>query len=217
MSPTPDTPPDFWRTARVRLRAYCESDVAHCSLWAQDSGRAQHLEHVWAPPSPSVVASWVASRARQGFDNGDYSFIIEDSSAQPVGSISTFRCDQRTGTFSYGIDIAAAHRRRGHAMDAIRLVTRYYFEECRYQKVTVGVHAANGASIALHEKLGFTLEGRLRRMVYTGGAFQDELWFGQTAEEFAHPERVIPTNVGIHCLALQQPDAGQSGPRPSPG
>ena len=40
-------------------------------------------------------------------------------------------------------------------------------------------------SIRLHEKLGFQLEGRLRRMIYTNGQFFDELLFGLTAEEFA--------------------------------
>lgn len=185
MTTRPGDTLDFWRADPIRLRAYCEEDVPHCTRWARDGGRARHLEHVWAPPSPAAVAEWVMARARQSFENADYSFIIEDAAAaEPVGSISTFRCDLRTGTFSYGIDVAAEHRRRGYASAAIRLVTRYYFEECRYQKVTVAVHASNDASVALHEKLGFVREGRLRRMVYTAGAFEDELWFGQTAQEF---------------------------------
>lgn len=180
---------EFWRTDLIRLRAYREDDVLACTRWAQDSARARHLEHIWPPPSPTVLANTVAFRARQSFENSDYSFIIENAQGEPVGSISTFRCDQRTGTFSYGLDIAAEHRRRGYANAAIRLLTRYYFEECRYQKVTVAVHADNAPSVQLHEKLGFVLEGRLRRMVYTGGVFQDELWFGQTAQEFAQRVR----------------------------
>jgi RimJ/RimL family protein N-acetyltransferase len=39
--------------------------------------------------------------------------------------------------------------------------------------------------VRLHEKLGFQLEGRLRRVVYTRGQYYDELYYGMTAEEFA--------------------------------
>jgi len=39
--------------------------------------------------------------------------------------------------------------------------------------------------MALHERLGFTLEGRLRRMIYTEGTFHDKLIYGLTQEEFA--------------------------------
>jgi RimJ/RimL family protein N-acetyltransferase len=36
----------------------------------------------------------------------------------------------------------------------------------------------------LHESLGFQVEGRLRRMVYTDGGFHDEVVYGMTVEEF---------------------------------
>jgi RimJ/RimL family protein N-acetyltransferase len=45
------------------------------------------------------------------------------------------------------------------------------------------VHSLNEASQRLHESLGFTLEGRLRRMMYTDGAFHDALIDGLTREE----------------------------------
>jgi len=41
------------------------------------------------------------------------------------------------------------------------LILKYYFEELRYQKVTVPVHANNPASIRLHEKLGFKKKVRI--------------------------------------------------------
>ena len=168
----------------MRLRPFCGDDIEVAWLWSMDSGRARDLEHVWPPASREQVAQWVAGKTRQSFENGDVDLVIETAAGVQVGAISTHRCDLRTGTFSYAIDIAHGHRRRGYATEAIRLLLGFYFNECRYQKVTVSLHAENLASVALHERLGFVLEGRLRRMVYTGGRFQDELWFGQTAEEF---------------------------------
>jgi RimJ/RimL family protein N-acetyltransferase len=50
--------------------------------------------------------------------------------------------------------------------------------------VTVDVNDFNDASIKLHEKLGFQHEGRVRRMVFTQGAYHDSLILGLTREEF---------------------------------
>jgi RimJ/RimL family protein N-acetyltransferase len=67
----------------------------------------------------------------------------------------------------------------------VRLVLRYYFEERRYQKCSVYVYDFNAPSQRLHESLGFTQEGRLRRMLYSGGEHHDVLVYGITKEEFA--------------------------------
>jgi RimJ/RimL family protein N-acetyltransferase len=84
----------------------------------------------------------------------------------------------------YGIAVLPQHQRKGYASEAIRLVLRYYFGERRYQKCTVEVFSFNEPSQRLHEALGFTLEGRLRRMIYTNGVFYDALLYGITREEF---------------------------------
>jgi RimJ/RimL family protein N-acetyltransferase len=84
----------------------------------------------------------------------------------------------------YGLAILPDHQRHGYATEAIRLVLRYYFQERRYQKVTVEVYSFNEPSILLHQALGFTLEGRLRRMIYTEGTYHDVLMFGLTDDEF---------------------------------
>jgi len=62
---------------------------------------------------------------------------------------------------------------------------RYYFQELRYQKVTVHIYSFAEPSVKLHESLGFQLEGRIRRAVFTNGQYFDELIYGLTKEEFA--------------------------------
>jgi RimJ/RimL family protein N-acetyltransferase len=59
------------------------------------------------------------------------------------------------------------------------------FHELRYQKVNVTIHAFNEGSLALHKKLGFQEEGKLRRMIFAKGEFFDEVILGMTAEEFS--------------------------------
>lgn len=72
----------------------------------------------------------------------------------------------------------------GYGREAVTILLRYYFRELRYQKVVALVYAFNERSANFHQKLGFQLEGQLRRMVYTNGRYYDSLYFGMTAEEF---------------------------------
>ncbi|HMA35504.1 MAG TPA: GNAT family protein, partial [Chloroflexia bacterium] len=59
------------------------------------------------------------------------------------------------------------------------------FDELRYQKLTVHVYSFNTPSLRLFEQLGFQLEGRLRRTIYTAGQYFDECIYGLTAAELA--------------------------------
>lgn len=124
------------------------------------------------------------SMSLQQFDGMDFIWIIEERSGVAVGAINTHHCNQRDGTFSYGLSIAAEHRRMGYASEAIGLVVKYYFEELRYQKVTATIHDDNSASIRLHEELGFTREGTLRQMFYSGGIYLDQHFYGLTRDDW---------------------------------
>jgi RimJ/RimL family protein N-acetyltransferase len=96
-------------------------------------------------PDASVLA-WALEESKKKLENDAFRWVIESMKAEAVGSISTHDCNPRNGTFSYGIDVAPEHQRNGYASEAIRLVLKYYFEELRYQKVTVQVHASNPPS-----------------------------------------------------------------------
>jgi RimJ/RimL family protein N-acetyltransferase len=175
---------NFWQTDRIRLRAIEPTDAEHFIRWNLDSERAQNLDFVWPPQSSAAVQAWAEEKSRQKLENDAFHWVIEDKNGAPVGSISTHNCHPRNGTFSYGVDVAPEERGKGYASAAIRLVLKYYFEELRYQKVTVPVHANNPASINLHEKLGFQREGTLRRMLFTQSGYVDVHWYGMTKEEF---------------------------------
>ena len=177
---------NFWQGEKVRLRGVEPADWEYFFKWNLDSERARHLDFLWPPISKQQVVDWCLEQSRKKLENDTFHWVIENKPGQPVGSISTHDCNQRNGTFGYGVDVAAEHRRKGFAAEAIKLVLKYYFEELRYQKVTTPVHSNNQPSIQLHEKLGFKKEGTLRRMVYTEGKYYDTIWFGMTREEFSN-------------------------------
>jgi RimJ/RimL family protein N-acetyltransferase len=177
---------NYWQGSKIRLRAIEADDAQTFYNWNLDSERARLLDFVWPPSSLAGVQAWVETQSKKNhLEEGRFFWVIEDLLGNPAGTISTHHCDSRNGTFMYGIDIAEAYRRKGYAREAVLHILKYYFEELRYQKVTVDVHSENLASIRLHEDLGFQLEGKLRRMAYTRGQYQDVLWYGLTADEYA--------------------------------
>ena len=175
---------NFWQGKLVRLRGVEPTDAEVFARWNLDSEMARELDFIWPPVSLARIRKDVEEKMLLRFERDEFFWVIEDPTGSAVGSISTHRCEPRTGVFRYGVSVAREHRRRGYASEAVTLVLKYYFEELRYQKCLVGVHSNNPASVALHEKLGFRREGTLRRMFYTGGRFYDEFYYGMLKEEW---------------------------------
>ncbi|MGH2615273.1 MAG: GNAT family N-acetyltransferase [Thermomicrobiales bacterium] len=178
------TQPSIWQGQRVRLRAIEPADWPVYFAWNQDVEQARGVDASPFPRSAEAVRQWAQQEATLQRQGDAFRFVIENETGEVVGDLTTHDCDLRVGSFSYGITIRREHRRQGYAAEAIALVLRYYFQEPRYQKVTVGIHSFNEASIRLHEKLGFQAEGRLRRTVFTYGNHFDALIYGLTVEEF---------------------------------
>lgn len=101
-----------------------------------------------------------------------------------VGGINVQEADQTNGTFAYGVGLIPEHKGNGYAAEAVLLILRFMFYERRFQKCEAHVYDYNSASISLHRKLGFVEEGRLRRHMFLGGEYRDELIFGMTVDEF---------------------------------
>jgi RimJ/RimL family protein N-acetyltransferase len=175
---------NYWQSKNIRLRAIEPTDAETFYRWNLDSERARNLDFVWPPSSLASVQAWAEEASKRKMDGDSFHWLIETTDQTPVGTISTHDCNPHCGTLSYGVDIEKTQRGKGYAGEAIWLVLRYYFEELRYQKVTVQVHANNAASMRLHEKLGFHREGVIRRAMFEFGQYTDVIFYGLTVEEF---------------------------------
>ena|SRR5215207_942482 len=175
----------------IRLRGVEPSDWENHEQWDRDTEMARMSYEIPFPGSVASVRAWAEQEAARAPENDIFRFQMETLDGVQVGTINTNNCDLRCGTFSYGLAVIGEHQRKGYASEAVRLVLRYYFDERRYQKCTVLVYAFNEPSQRLHESLGFTLEGRLRRMIYTNGDYHDALYYGITREEFAPARKLL--------------------------
>ncbi|HLO18399.1 MAG TPA: GNAT family N-acetyltransferase [Anaerolineales bacterium] len=182
---------NFWRGDKIRLRAIEQKDfeAVLTSTEELDTELDRFEDFIKFPVSKEHNRENLEALAKKERADDTFFWMIEDLQGNHVGYINTFDCERRTGTFKYAIIIKRPYWGHGYAREAITIVLRYYFRELRYQKVTVLVYAFNERSMRLHEKLGFQLEGRLRRMAYTNGDYYDELYYGMTIEEFDQFDR----------------------------
>ncbi|MGH7861094.1 MAG: GNAT family N-acetyltransferase, partial [Candidatus Dormibacteraceae bacterium] len=187
--------PCIWHGKAARLRAVEPEDWRAFSRWDLDTEMARSAYFIPFPRSEEAARKWTAELADREYPSHEFRWVIENVDREAVGTLNTHHCDPRNGTFQYGIAISSEHRRRGYARDAIELVLAYFFRELRYQKANVSVYAFNDASFALHRRLGFREEGRLRRMIYTNGDYHDEIILGITAEEFDQPREATEREV----------------------
>lgn len=174
---------DIWQGQRVRLRGVEPRDADVFFTW-RDSDLGRFANYVEFPHSYEATRKHFEKMATAEPKDDAFDFIIENEAGEVVGIINSHTCDRRVGSFMYGLAIGTEHRRQGYASEAIWLLLRYFFEELCYQKVTANVYSNNEASQRLHEQLGFTLEGRIRRTVFTFGEHFDELFYGMTVEEW---------------------------------
>ena len=176
----------IWVGDKVQLRAHEPQDAEVLPLYANSAD--DRSGWMVMQPRSSVAAKKEfeeSAEKRPGPDMINFGLVIarrEDNLM--VGDIGVHQADQINGTFLYGVGLLAEHKGNGYGAEAVVLVLRFMFDERRFQKCESHVYAYNSASLSLHRKLGFVEEGRLRRHVFQGGEYHDEVLFGMTVEEF---------------------------------
>jgi RimJ/RimL family protein N-acetyltransferase len=176
----------IWAGERVRLRAIEPEDWPDFQRFDQDSDVQRDADMIHPPRSAAAMLAWAEEQSTRKVEKDQLQLAIEAIETDTlVGALSTGETSQRSGRFSYGIAIGREHHRRGYASDAVKILLRYMFNERRYHKAEAGVYAYNKASLALHERLGFTQEGCLREHEFLNGGYHDLVLFGMTADEFA--------------------------------
>ncbi|MDP5276274.1 GNAT family N-acetyltransferase [Chengkuizengella axinellae] len=171
---------NIWEGKVVKLRPIETSDWEEFHKDGLDSEIARLNDTIYGPRTQEGTRKWTEDESNKGWDGHHFRLAIENHDGDLVGSINTFDCDSRNGTFYYGVSIFREYWKKGYASDAVKIILRYFFDELRYQKANALVYNFNEGSIHLHNHLGFTKEGCLRNMVYTNGEYHDIL----TKEEF---------------------------------
>ena len=111
--------------------------------------------------------------------------IIERKTSKTIGSID-IRPYEELFRGDIGLWIGVPFQGKGYGSEAVRQIVRYGFEELHMEKIEAKIFVGNLASKMVFEKVGFQLEGTLRRCEKKRGRFIDEWVLGILKEEFIY-------------------------------
>lgn len=169
---------------RVTLRAMEREDLLRVHAFNNDL--AVELAGGGDPPWPQSLARLTADferRAAEGGRDGTNFAIVADE--QMIGFCGVRELDAVARTCEFGITIGdQAYWGRGYGREAIGLVLDYAFRLLNVRRVFLRVHSRNERAIRAYRACGFVEEGRLRRHVWSDGAYDDLVFMGILREEW---------------------------------
>jgi RimJ/RimL family protein N-acetyltransferase len=188
--------PEALRGPRVLLRRLQPDDAA--AAWEAIEESRDRLAP-WMP--------WVASlksadderahiaRMRERWDRREdlTMGIFEASTGRYLGGSGLHRVDWELRTFEIGYWLRTSAEGRGYARETVQVLTRLAFRDLRAVRVEIQVDPRNIRSLRVPQRLGFVLEGTLRRVKPDGqGRPSDRQVFAVLEEDY----RRLPWTAG---------------------
>ncbi|MFP3913360.1 MAG: GNAT family N-acetyltransferase [Actinomycetota bacterium] len=147
----PCTHPRELGAGRVRLRSPVADDI-------------ETLVELWQEPE---VARWWPhvdlAAARSLLEDPGITALVIEVSGSVAGFLQIWE-EEEPDYRHAGIDlmVGSAHQGRGVGPEAIRIASRWLFDECGHHRITIDPAAANTRARKAYEKVGFELVGILR-------------------------------------------------------
>lgn len=163
---------------QVRLTAFRADDAVEMVRWYEDADTLRKLDTDFA--YPKTLQELQAPEYLQSRSSNSVQFAIRiRNSDELIGFVAlhSIEWNNQTGLLSIGIG-DPANRRKGHGTDALQLALRYAFYELNLNRVGLDVIEYNKAAIRAYEKVGFTIEGRMRSAVLRDGNNYDRIIMG---------------------------------------
>ena len=144
----------------------------------------QRFTRVPEPFGPAEAEWWLAIYERGWVDGSRAGFAIlerpDDSFAGMIAFV-TLRLGAREAEVGYVV--AAEKRGRGLAVAALRVLTRWGFEQLGLARIELRAELANPASLVVAERCGYTREGVLRNVHLKGDRRGDMALYSRVATD----------------------------------
>lgn len=158
--------PEILVGERLLLRPLRPDDAA--ALWDAVSASHAHLAPwlAWVQDYHDIgdARRYIArTRAHWILRDGELSFGVHDRGGRLLGCCGLKPLAWPLRTFEIGYWLRAGAEGQGSMTEAVRLVTAMAFERLDANRVQIRVVSANGRSRGVAERVGYRLEGTLRR------------------------------------------------------
>ena len=173
----------YLKAEQVYLRAIEVEDASEAYLsWLNDPETTRGLMSGAYPSNLEDLRNYLKSVTTS--KDAVMFAICDHENDEHIGNIKIDRFDWVARTCELGILVgSASHRGRGIGTEVCRTVLNYAFGQLNMRKVLLAVYANNPGAIRSYEKVGFQLEGTLRKHVFSEGEYVDKHFMGIFKEE----------------------------------
>ena len=173
----PLTPPPSIESPRLLLRIVEDSDIpALLAINGDDEVTCFLPYETWQ--SLADGQAWFKRMSALGSAGSCLQFVIvEKTSGTVIGTCLIFRHEPASARAEIGYVLARVHWGKGLMREALSTLIAYAFDTCELRRLEAEVNPENLASNQLLLRLGFTLEGVLRkRWVAKGNAYDTNIY-----------------------------------------
>ena len=103
---------------------------------------------------------------------------------EKVGYIALFDIDGRHRNAEFAIMIAPSQQGKGYATDATRLIVEYGFNQLNLYKLFLYVDKLNEKAVHIYGKVGFQIEGELKKHYFVNGSYHNALFMSLFQEDY---------------------------------
>ncbi len=185
--------PDELRSARIVIRPYRADDAEELFAAIDESRETLAPWMPWVQYHQSAddtrdfclrsLANWIK---RTTLEAG----IFDARDGRPLGATGFPRLDWQARTFEIGYWLRRSAVGQGYVGEAVQLLARFAFEDLAANRLEIRCDARNERSRHVPERLGFSLEGRLRNdTLDPTGVPRDTLIFALIPEDYVRVRR----------------------------
>ncbi|MGW0826589.1 GNAT family N-acetyltransferase [Streptomyces sp. NPDC002845] len=140
----------------VRLREWADDDV-QAMVAVYDDPEIDRWTPVVSPFDTEAAHAYIAAARQKRAEERAVQLAITTDGQPPLGEVMLFRgaADERDIEIAYGV--GPAHRGKGLASKAVRLVTEYAVRHTGARRVVLSIEEGNTASEAVAKATGFEL------------------------------------------------------------
>ena len=118
----------------------------------------------------------------------DRDFIIEKKDGTRIGFITHFTFGKQ---LELGFALVPSERRKGYCTEAVNVMVDYLFLSRNIVRVQAATNVENVPCQRVLEKVGFQMEGRLRKSYFVRGEWKDIFMYSILREEWKKPRILV--------------------------
>ncbi|MCR8629985.1 GNAT family N-acetyltransferase [Paenibacillus radicis (ex Xue et al. 2023)] len=164
--------------SQVILRAFENEDIRELHRWLNDPVSIAMVGR--APMTYEQTVKHVEKKR----NNGDLVLAIENEEHKLIGWIFLQNIEYEHGRASIGILLSPEGRGQGYGLPAMQQMVEIGFNQLRLNKIYLTTRAINEQAVGLYKKIGFIIEGQLRKHAFSDGQYYDTYFMGLLASEW---------------------------------